>query len=116
MVPNTTKSTAAPAGPAVLTVGIDGVKVPASVNRIRPVVPAGIEPRGTAVLELLISTDGTVGGVTQLAKVQQPPEPALDQAAIDAARQFTFAPTIINGVAHPVRLRYAFNFSRMNER
>jgi TonB family protein len=93
--------------PDVVRVGENGVKVPARLTYVAPVLPAGVDPQGTIVVELLVSRTGTVDRVSLL-KAVQPPQPALDVAAMDAARQWTFSPTLVDGVARPVKTRYAF--------
>jgi TonB family protein len=54
----------------------------------------------------VIREDGTVGAVRVLRSI-----PLLDQAALDAVRQWEFAPTLLNGAAIPVVMTVTVNFS-----
>ena len=80
------------------------------VKHVLPVLPAGVEPHGVSLLELIISPTGTVE-IVRLRRGVQPSEPALDQAAIDAVQQWLFTPTLVNGVARRVRLYSTINFN-----
>ena len=68
---------------------------PATSNRVDPVYPdaaraAGIT--GTVRVQVEVSVDGTVQDVQLVTSI-----PLLDQAALDAVRQWTFRPTLLNG-------------------
>jgi protein TonB len=81
---------------------------PRKVRDVRPVYPAdamaaGVQ--GVVILELRIESDGTVGDVRVLRSI-----PLLDQAAIDAARQWVFTPTLLNGVPTPAIITTTVNF------
>ncbi len=76
------------------------VKPPTKITDVRPIYPnearaAGIQ--GVVILEVRIEADGRVGQARILRSI-----PALDEAAIDAVRQWQFQPTLLNGVATPV--------------
>jgi TonB family protein len=60
----------------------------------------------TVHLELLIGEAGTVEQVT----VAQSAHPALDRAAVEAARKLAFKPATVDGKPVPVRLRYQYEF------
>ncbi|MBE3098156.1 MAG: M56 family metallopeptidase [Planctomycetes bacterium] len=95
------------APPDAVRVG-DHVKAPAKIKDVRPVYPevareAGIQ--GVVIVEVLIGTDGTVQGVKILRSI-----PLLDQAALDAVRQWEFEPTIIDGQPRPVVATLTVNF------
>jgi len=63
---------------------------------IKRAVLAIVDPAtGTATVEVDIDTDGTVMDVKLL---QSSGDPAVDQAALDAARASTFAPATVNGL------------------
>jgi periplasmic protein TonB len=53
---------------------------------------------GTVILELTIGTDGTVAN----ARILRGVAPMLDQAAVDAARQWRYEPVLLNGSPVPV--------------
>ena len=57
------------------------------------------------VLEIRIGTDGAVTDVKVLRSV-----PLLDQAAIDAVKQWRYAPTVINDTVVPVITTVAVKF------
>jgi TonB family protein len=73
----------------------DGIAPPTLVKRVDPVYPddahkAGIE--GTVILEATTDASGRVASVKVLRSV-----PELDQAAIDAIRQWVYKPLLIDG-------------------
>ncbi len=85
------------------------VKPPTKVTDVRPIYPdearaAGIQ--GVVILEVRIEADGRVGQARILRSI-----PALDEAAIDAVRQWQFQPTLLNGVATPVVMTVTVQFS-----
>jgi protein TonB len=61
---------------------------------------------GVVVLEATIDAQGKVMNLRVLRSV-----PLLDQAAIDAVRQWEFTPTRLNGVAVPVVMTVTVNFA-----
>jgi hypothetical protein len=63
------------------------------------------------VVEVLISPTGIIEEVTLISKAQ-PADPRVDEAVVAAAFQQEFAPTVMDGVAYPVRLRIADNMAR----
>ena len=93
----------------VLVVGQNGVKLPLRTKNVDPVVPSGIEPRGIVYLQLVISPKGLVEKVAVIRGVR-PPEPELDKAAIEAAKKWEYRPTVIGGVAYPVRFNSVITF------
>jgi len=60
---------------------------------------------GIVVLEAVISESGGVDDVRILRSVA-----LLDQAAIDAVRQWRFTPTMLNGEAVPIVMTVTVNF------
>ena len=85
------------------------IKVPTKVRDVKPVYPpeaqtAGIQ--GVIVLEATVAVDGRVSDAKVLRSI-----PLLDEAAIDAVRQWEFAPTLLNGVPVPVIMTVTVNFS-----
>jgi protein TonB len=85
------------------------IKVPTKVKDVRPLYPpaaqnAGIQ--GVVILEATIDVDGRVGDAKVLRSI-----PELDQAAVEAVRQWEFTPTEVNGVRVPVIMTVTVNFS-----
>jgi TonB family protein len=92
---------------APLHVG-SGIAEPRRTRSVNPVYPpAAIAARiqGVVVLECTISAKGKVVAVRTMRSV-----PALDQAAIDAVKQWEYTPTLLNGVAVPVIMTVTVNF------
>jgi protein TonB len=61
---------------------------------------------GIVIIEATIGADGQVINARILRSV-----PLLDQAAIDAVRQWQFTPTLLNGVPVPVIMTVTVNFT-----
>ena len=94
------------AGP--LPVG-GGVSPPRKIKDVKPVYPPGAlsdDLRGSVVIEATIGTDGKVLRATVVHSV-----PELDQAALDAVRQWQYAPSMLNGVAVAVLVTVVVNFA-----
>ena len=75
---------------------------------VAPIVPpeaiqAGVN--GVVVVEITIETDGTVKHVRVLRGI-----PLLDQAALDAVRQWRYEPTLRDGQAVPVVITVPVRF------
>jgi protein TonB len=94
-----------PAGP----VRVGGqIKAPAKVRNVAPAYPpmarhARVE--GTVILEATIDAQGRVTGVKVLRGI-----PLLDDAAVDAVRQWVYSPTTLNGTPVPVVMTVTVNF------
>ena len=76
------------------------IPAPRKLKHVDGVLPeearlAGV--RGMVILEIIIGTDGTVQQAKVLRSI-----PALDRAAIDAVKQWTYEPTYLNGSPVPV--------------
>jgi TonB family protein len=94
--------------PAPVTVGGD-IKPPARLKGVPPVYPADAvasRTEGTVVVEATIDTTGRVSSATIRRSV-----PSLDQAALDAVRQWLYEPTKINGQAVPVIMTVTVSFT-----
>jgi len=76
---------------------IEAPKKTKNVNPIYPPLARAARIQGTVALECVISPLGEVTEVKVVRSI-----PLLDAAAIDAVRQWRYAPTLINGVAVPV--------------
>lgn len=95
----------APGG--VVRVGGD-VRPPRILVKANPVYPdeakaTGI--RGVVLLEIRIAGDGSVSDVQVLRSI-----PMLDQAAIDAVKQWKYEPTLVGGVPVEVAMNVYVNF------
>ena len=60
---------------------------------------------GIVILEAVIAENGTVRDVRVLRSI-----PLLDQAAVDAVRQWQFTPTLLNGEPVPIVMTVTVNF------
>jgi TonB family protein len=102
-------SEAGPAPPAgAVRVG-GNIRPPIRSRTVDPLYPptaeaAGIQ--GVVILELHIDVDGAVSNARILRSI-----PLLDQAALDAVRQWRYQPTLLNGVPVPVILTATVNFT-----
>ena len=75
----------------------------------KPIYPASAESvgiAGTVLLRAVISVDGGIMGLTLLSS----PNPALADAAMDAARQWRYQPTLLNGQPVEVVTTISVNF------
>lgn len=86
-------------GQAPVRVGSEIVQ-PKKIVDVKPIVPpevaqAGI--RGVVILELTVGADGSVASARVLRSI-----PLLDQAALDAAKQWRYEPTQLNGQPVPI--------------
>ncbi|HEX6178267.1 MAG TPA: TonB family protein [Thermoanaerobaculia bacterium] len=89
-------------------VGAD-VKAPNLVHRVEPVYPAEARAAfisGIVIIEVLIDATGNVADATVLKGLPH----GLDQAAVDAVRQWKFEPATKNGAAVPVVFNLTVNF------
>ena len=74
-----------------------------------PVYPAAARAagvRGVVVVEATIDVNGKVQNLTVLRSI-----PLLDQAALDAVKQWEFTPQVLNGERVPVVVVLPVNFS-----
>jgi len=110
-VPGSTRVTPIlPPPPAVtkpLPIG-GNIKEPSKIHHVRPIYPAiaqSAKISGIVIIEATIGRDGTVIETKVLRSV-----PLLDQAALDAVKQWRFTPTLLNGVPVPVVMTVTVNF------
>jgi len=100
---------APPAPKPVLPVRIGGnVSAPALVKRVEPIYPdlaLMAKVGGMVILEAVVTADGSVESVRVLRSVK-----FLDNAAIDAVKQWKYSPLILNGVPTPFVLTVTLNF------
>lgn len=86
------------------------VPMPAKIRDVRPVYPpiardAGVQ--GTVVVEMLIDSAGNVASARILRSI-----PLLDQAALDAVRQWRFARSIVDGQPRAIVITTTVNFTQ----
>ena len=95
-------------GPAAMRVGI-GIKPPRKIKDVKPVYPDGALPtraQGAVLIEAIIGVDGRVQEARVLHSVA-----SLDQAALDAVRQWEYEPSLLNGVPVAVVMTIVVNFA-----
>lgn len=98
-----------PQAPAPVRVGFAGVRTPVKTRHVDPRYPAIAQAagiHGIVVIEATISEDGRVAGARVLRSVH-----LLDQAALDAVRQWQFTPTLLNGRPVPVVMTVTVHFT-----
>jgi len=82
---------------------------PVKIKDVRPVYPAEAQQSrvsGVVILEATIGEDGKVRDAVVKRSI-----PLLDQAALNAVRQWEYTPTIVNGTAVPVIMTVTVNFT-----
>lgn len=103
---------AEPAPAPVQAVRVGGnIKEPTKIKNVNPVYPdiaKQARVQGIVILECTISPQGRVTDVKVLRGI-----PLLDQAGIDAVKQWQYTPTLLNGVPVPVIMTVTVNF-RLN--
>ncbi len=99
----------APPPPVQQPVRVGGqIKEPKKLKSVPPVYPplaSQARVQGVVILECTISPQGKVTDVKVLRGI-----PLLDQAAIDAVKQWVYTPTLLNGVPVPVIMTVTVNF------
>jgi protein TonB len=86
------------------------IRAPTKVKNVAPVYPAIARSSGVVgavTIEATIGPDGKVMDAKVVRSV-----PLLDQAALDAVRQWEYTPTLLNGVPVPVVMTVTINFKR----
>jgi protein TonB len=87
----------------------NGIEPPRKIKDVAPTYPTGAwtsRTRGAVLVEVVIGADGLVHNAKVLRSI-----PLLDQAAIDAVRQWEFRPAKLNGVAVAVIVTILVQFS-----
>jgi periplasmic protein TonB len=85
------------------------IKDPKKLKHVQPNYPAiarQARVQGVVIVECTISPQGRVVDAKVLRSL-----PLLDQAALDAVRQWVFTPTLLNGVPVPVIMTVTVNFT-----
>ena len=97
-----------PPPPAPVRVG-GNIKAPERIKNVDPVYPSialSARVTGIVILEAVIGLDGKVSEVTILRGAA-----LLDDAAINAVRQWEYTPTLLNGVPIRVVMTVTVNFT-----
>jgi TonB family protein len=84
------------------------IKAPTKTKDVKPEYPAAAQATkaaGTVIIEATIGADGKVIDAKVLRSV-----PMLDQAALDAVKQWEYSPTLLNGKPVPVKITVTVNF------
>jgi protein TonB len=85
------------------------VKAPAKIRDVRPVYPPiaqAARVQGVVIIEAVIDPDGNVAEARVLRSI-----PLLDQAALDAVKEWKYVPTSLNGVPQAVIMTVTVNFA-----
>jgi TonB family protein len=85
------------------------VKPPVKIVDARPVYPElakQTRAQGMVEIEIIVGPSGDVEQARVMKSV-----PLLDRAAVDAVKKWKYAPTIVNGVAVPVKLSVGLSFA-----
>ena len=109
------ENTIAPPPPVAVTPPPDPVRPggmirqPQKVRNVDPVYPAiaqAARVQGIVIIEATLSPDGKMSNARILRSI-----PLLDQAALDAVRQWEYTPTMLNGVPVPVIMTITVMFT-----
>jgi len=99
-----------PPPPPAAPVRVGGnIKTPTKTKDVKPVYPPiaqSARVSGVVIIEATIGADGKVKDAKVLRSI-----PLLDQAALDAVKQWAFTPTLLNGVPVPVIMTVTVNFT-----
>jgi periplasmic protein TonB len=85
------------------------IEPPTLLHRVNPNYPQiaiSAKKEGIVILEATVDTDGAVSQVRVLRS-----EPLLDKAAVDAVKQWRYAPLRLNGLASPFILTVTVSFN-----
>jgi TonB family protein len=99
-----------PPGWAAGAIRVGGqIPPPTKVRHVNPVYPPIAESarvQGVVILETIIGADGKVQDARVLRSI-----PLLDQAALDAVKQWEFTPTLLNGSPVPIVMTVTVQFT-----
>ena len=85
------------------------IKTPLKILDVRPIYPPlalAAKVSGVVIIEARIGTDGGIEEAHVLRSI-----PLLDEAALDAVKQWRFTPTLLNGQAVPIMMTMTVNFT-----
>jgi protein TonB len=97
-----------PAAAGAVRVG-GNVRPPAQTRRVNPAYPPeamAARVEGVVIMETIIGEDGRMRDARVLRSI-----PALDQAALDAVKQWEYEPTLLNGVPVPLVMTVTVQFT-----
>ncbi len=101
--------TGPPAAPPAIPVRLhSGIRAPEKIVHVAPVYPPlarASRVQGLVIIEATVDVRGHVESARVLRSIA-----LLDQAALDAVTQWTFSPTLLNGVAVPIIMTVTVNF------
>ncbi len=103
---------APPASDDTLRVG-GQIRAPQKVVNVAPVYPQEAQDarvQGVVIIEAKIGADGSVAEAWVVRSI-----PMLDQAALDAVRQWRYSPTLLNGAPVPVIMTTTVNFTMADD-
>jgi TonB family protein len=86
-----------------------GIRTPRKVHDVPPVYPPEAQAsraQGLVIMEALLDCDGRIADVRVLRG-----QPLLNEAALEAVRQWEYTPTLLNGVPVPVIMTVTVTFS-----
>jgi TonB family protein len=86
-----------------------GATAPTRTRGVNPVYPPEAQEakvQGVVILDVAIAEDGLVVHACVLRSI-----PLLDQAALDAVRQWEFEPPLVDGAPHPIVMTVTVNFT-----
>jgi protein TonB len=99
-----------PPPPPAAPVRVGGnIKPPTKTRDVKPTYPAiaqSARVQGVVIIEATIGPNGSVQEAKVLRSI-----PLLDAAALEAVKQWTFSPTLLNGVPVPVIMTVTVNFT-----
>jgi len=85
------------------------IKEPKKIKNVAPIYPPiaqSARVQGIVIIEATIGVDGRVTNARVIRPVA-----LLDQAALEAVKQWVFTPTMLNGQAVPVIMTVTVNFT-----
>ena len=85
------------------------VKAPTRVKYVAPIYPEGARAANVSGIVIIEATVGKDGSVTEAHVIRSIAQ--LDQAALDAVKQWKYTPTTLNGAPVPVIMTVTVNFS-----
>jgi protein TonB len=85
------------------------IKAPTKTRDVKPTYPQiaqSARVQGVVIIEATIGPNGRVANARVLRSI-----PLLDQAALDAVKQWEYTPTLLNNVPVPVIMTVTVNFT-----
>jgi TonB family protein len=85
------------------------IKTPTQTKHVPPIYPSIAQAervQGVVMIEAIVGADGQVKEAKVIRSI-----PLLDQAALDAVKQWQFTPTVVNGLPVPIVMTLTVNFT-----